>query len=1783
MRSKTIRGQLASILSGIVFGSICLTSATASPIAPNESVDAPSGATITLLPSGARLVLGGLDQSGKASATGTIGIEGESSSSIVQLKFARMGHTATVLPNGKVLVLGGVGGDGHVVHAIELFDPSNSESSLVSQSTLRPRTEHTATVMTDGRVLIAGGLGEDGAPLADVDVLDSVSGLVEHVNPKMQAARFGHLASLLPSSPVLVLGGLDAHGRNLGAAELYDPTTNQFVAVQARDLPRLLSELDNHAEPAMAGGIPTPDTVDFPVDGILSVRFSKRLQMQSLNAETVVLYGPLGMVKVKVVPVEAGSLVFITPGFELQPGASYTLLLNGPIDSVGQRLPFSSVRFKTATLPDGLSRRSAANALSGGISGTPGVADASAGNTDATHGAQFTEASRTTDGIDDEEWIPGPQNFQGNWRTARNPPSLSTKRLPKAAFGVTALSGRVLRLNGKPLANVTLSIGEHKAQSDADGYFLLTDIPAGTQTLIMEGATANRPGAKYGYFESVVKIARGESNELPYTIWMPKLDTKHVITIPSPTTEEVVISSPRIPGFEVRIPAGVVLRDRAGKIVTEVGITPVPLDRATFPQPMDFPAYYTVQPGGVVVQSVEGQQTRPARLVYPNYTAAPPGTTTNAWLYDPAEKGWYIYGHGRVSRDGKVIEMDREVGLYEFTASAHSFGPDPGRGRGCPFCPGAGGGNPDARGGGSGSGKGAAGVGKPGSEEAADPVSLSTGIFVQAEEDLVVEDLNPISVLRVYRHTNANLEMFGHGWSSPLNWYLWKPGDGTKLNLVLPNGVQVEYVNTTGTGCCTGVYKHTSSPGVFYNSTMYVMQGTSSQLAWKLTLKDGRSYFFAAEGGGLISYTDRFGNKTTITRNQHSQSVIDSITRITGPTGRWIAFTLNTDGTVAQMTDSIGRTYSYSYQSGYLQSVTDPAGGVRQYSYDSNNRLRTITDETNNVIVTNDYDANGRVSQQTYANSGTMQFAYTLDVNGKVTQTDVTDQRGNIRRVSFDSRGYITSSTYPVGTTEAQTTTFSLDSGTGRLLSSSDQLGRTTTYTYDAAGNVASITNLYGTANASTTTYTYEPYYYQLATVTDPLNHTWTIGYDAAHNPTTTTDPLGHTITRVYNSVGQVTSVTDANNHATTFTYAGADLVQATDALGRSTNYSNDAVGRRAFILDALGQVTKLEYDGRDRLTTRTEPNGSTITYTYDDAGRLTGHRDQNTNLTSYGYGNLGLLTTRTDALTHVESRAYDIAGMLAQVTDRKGQVSGLTYDNRNRLSQIGYGATTAAPTSFASTIAYTYDAADRATQIADSTGGTITRTYDGLDRLTQEQTPEGTVTYTYDAAGRRSTMTVAGQPTVTYAWDNANRVTSITQGSDVVTFTYDNANRRTSTTLPNGVVTSYGYDNAGQITSITYVKGGTAIGDLTYTYDGAGRRTAVGGSLAAVDLPSAVTSVSINANNQITAWAGTTLSYDLNGNLTGDGSKTYAWTPRDELASISGAVSASFAYDAIGRRRSKTIAASQTAFLYDGLDFVQELSGASVTANLITGGMDEPFIRRESTVSSYPVGDALGNLIALTDVSGTIQTQYSFEPYGQLTTSGAGNTNSQKYTGREDDGTGLLYYRARYYHPGMGRFVSEDPIGLRGGPNAYAYVAADPISRADPLGLLFTNLLNGVSRDPIDPGAASGISNFSSAVTLGGAAAIAGGAGLASGGGAGAAAIGDAAGAGGALVCRAAKELKNPCRNVFIATLLGAEFCAEGRFGPDSLRKALERREEIRRASNSVRRDSAGSSSPGP
>jgi RHS repeat-associated protein len=413
--------------------------------------------------------------------------------------------------------------------------------------------------------------------------------------------------------------------------------------------------------------------------------------------------------------------------------------------------------------------------------------------------------------------------------------------------------------------------------------------------------------------------------------------------------------------------------------------------------------------------------------------------------------------------------------------------------------------------------------------------------------------------------------------------------------------------------------------------------------------------------------------------------------------------------------------------------------------------------------------------------------------------------------------------------------------------------------------------------------------------------------------------------------------------------------------------------------------------------------------------------------------------------------------GNLTVFRDRKLQATVYEYDALNRRTKATYAD--------GSNTIYTYDAGNRLIEINDSTAGIITREYDALDRLKFETTPQGTVTYTYDKASNRKTMTVTGQASaVVYDYDNANRLMQITQGTSVVLFGYDTANRRTSLTLPNNNKVEYGYDAASRVTEITYKQNlTTVIGNLTYEYDKAGNRTKIGGSWARTGMPEPITTTSYDANNRQLTFGDKTLAYDDNGNLQSitdsNGTTLYSWNARNQLVGISGpTVNASFLYDGMGRREAKTVNGSVTEFLYDGINPVQETAGASILANILPGlGVDEFLTRTDvvAGVTSNFLTATLGSPVAVTDNTGAVQTDYTYEAFGRTTATGASNSNSYQYTGRENDGTGLHYYRARFYNALLQRFISEDPIEFQGGDiNLYAYVANNPVNLVDPQGM---------------------------------------------------------------------------------------------------------------------------------
>jgi RHS repeat-associated protein len=327
--------------------------------------------------------------------------------------------------------------------------------------------------------------------------------------------------------------------------------------------------------------------------------------------------------------------------------------------------------------------------------------------------------------------------------------------------------------------------------------------------------------------------------------------------------------------------------------------------------------------------------------------------------------------------------------------------------------------------------------------------------------------------------------------------------------------------------------------------------------------------------------------------------------------------------------------------------------------------------------------------------------------------------------------------------------------------------------------------------------------------------------------------------------------------------------------------------------------------------------------------------------------------------------------------------------------------------------------------------------------------------------------------------------------------FGYDTLSRRTSLTRPNGVSTAYNYDSLSRLLSVLHQAGGTTIDGAAYAVDAVGNRTAkqnllngvtenytydliyqltqaaqgtnvtesyaydaVGNRLTSLTVPS----LSYNSSNELLSTSRSSYTYDYNGNLTSktnsSGTTGFTWDYENRLTSVTlpgSGGTVTFKYDPFGRRIQKSGPAGTTNYLYDGANVVTDLDlNGAVLARYTQGvGIDEPLASVTGFGTAFFEADGLGSVTSLSGASGLTDT-YTYKPFG-ITTATGSNSNRFRFTGREwDSETNLYYYRARYYDPQTGRFISEDPTSFQSGDvNFYVYVSNFPTGWVDPFGLV--------------------------------------------------------------------------------------------------------------------------------
>ena len=835
--------------------------------------------------------------------------------------------------------------------------------------------------------------------------------------------------------------------------------------------------------------------------------------------------------------------------------------------------------------------------------------------------------------------------------------------------------------------------------------------------------------------------------------------------------------------------------------------------------------------------------------------------------------------------------------------------------------------------------------------------------------------------------------------------------------------------------------------------------------------------------GHLTTTTDALGNATLCTYN---------------PTG----------GTLSTLTDALGNKYQYFYDGqNNVSSTIGPNGSTTTYTYDNNGKLKTESlvctlqatatrpQSTQTILLQFGYDPDGHQTS-VIGPDGASAYTHYNSLN----QLDQSmDSAKRVTMYIYDGMGHQVQVNYPSG--RFSKTTYD---AAGKMQTASSVVGRISGFAYDslyrlvASGAVNPSTPLVGGQPNWILDGTGKPIYTSTnynddnttASRADIYGNTSKTTYDDLARVVSSTDPLNATTRYTYDALGKVLSATDANNHTTNFTYDADSRGTGSVYPDNTTNViTYDARGRKTAVKDQDGRTTQYTYDAFGHILTVTTPMSETTRFAYDEIGNKISQTDANNHTTYFAYDIAGRLVQKTLPLGQYETVTYNPDSTLATMTDYNGHTTTYGYDAAGRGNSVAHDDGTGTTTVFN---------ADSTIQQMTRTaagGGTVTTTY-GYEPvhawLTSVQTAYGTVTnivgYGYDSGGRLAFVQSPSGKTQ-YAYDANSRLYTVTSPDTKVTkYAYDKVGNRYQLLLPNGVTTTYGYDALNRLTSLANSAGpsytynldfngqrlsmkDSSVGTTLYAYDGDGR-------LTKETFPNNATSVyaydpagnrkSLNgvawaydANDRLLNAGSTTYTYDNNGNVRTSGGATCTYDAENHLLSsgTSASNTSSFLYDAGGNRVQAVVGTATTNYVVDTQQsypsVLEERDGTNALVAHYDYGADR--LRMDRAGAYYYVYDGLGSVRALTNASGTVTDTYAYDAFGNTQHGLGSSPNPYQFNGQALDSTGLYFLRARYYNPGDGRFLSQDPLmGSDSDPaslHRYLYASGDPVNRMDPGG----------------------------------------------------------------------------------------------------------------------------------
>ena len=728
------------------------------------------------------------------------------------------------------------------------------------------------------------------------------------------------------------------------------------------------------------------------------------------------------------------------------------------------------------------------------------------------------------------------------------------------------------------------------------------------------------------------------------------------------------------------------------------------------------------------------------------------------------------------------------------------------------------------------------------------------------------------------------------------------------------------------------------------------------------------------------------------------------------------------------------------------------------------------------------------------------EVSYTYDENGNVTETETksrkegeTDWQTQKTKAVYDSKGQVTKEYSPRGVKENVAAAYTYDllgrkvkeelpqnktdgsagyqtvvneyDKSGNLVETKEQIegdkNKEIEYTYDKQGNLVQVKSSLENEKAQYVQYVYDEQGNKVRQFTGM------------------TGPLTVTVAAVENDKD------DAGKD--TFTYGGktyAVLVtgkKKSDTI-RETKYVYDTKNRLVSYTDPEGRTETYTYDCNSNLTKTVDKNGNTLKNTYDNKNRLTERtaKEKKTGketVYTYRYNAYGDVAVQDDTQFLYGDVSGQVTKETTKLTKNKDVVKNYTYDSNGNKSTFSVKAGEDTKLS----LSYEYDGSSRLISVKDSEENqAVSYAYDTEGSLSERQAANGLkTTYGYDYQNRLTSMTnetgkgvvskysstylkngqkaeevstimdkngKSTKKTAAYTYDMLGRITRETKtGREDISYTYDANNNRKQMTIGNKT-TAYQYNKNDELLRTDTLHTDTEKNDVViYKNDKNGNQLATvnRSEIPAEAKDTSYIDVDVTlGDNQLND--NVVNHYNALNQLTETPTKNYK---------------VSFTYDAEGLRSGKTVNGEKTVYVWNGDQVVMELSkGGAVQKRYIRGNDLVYADKGENTEKTYYATDMHGNVVQLLDESGNVTKTYEYDSFGNEVKPEKKDENPYRYCGEYyDKETEEVYLRARYYEPGVGRFITRDtytgegdePLSL----HLYTYCENDGVNMVDPSG----------------------------------------------------------------------------------------------------------------------------------